>query len=131
MSTEAALAAQRGGIITGWLLRLVIGLLLLGVVVFEFGAVVIARVGVDGTAQTAAREAALVYGSGRGAEAAQEEAANKAKEGGATLAEFSISQDGTEVTVTLERTAKTFIIHKIGALKKYATVRASDTATVR
>lgn len=131
MSTSAALAAQRGGIITGWLLRLVIGLVLLGVVVFEIGAVVIARVGVDGTAQTAAREAALIYGGSRSVEAAQAEAAQKAKEGGATLAEFSISQDGTQVTVTLERKAKTFIIHKIGALKKYATVRASDTATVR
>lgn len=129
MSTTAL--SQRGGIITGWLLRLVIGLALLGVVVFEFGAVVIARVGVDGTAQTAAREAALVYGSSQNVETAKAEAAKKAKEGGATLSSFEVSQDGTTVTVTLERKARTFLIHKIGALKKYATVRATDTTDVR
>lgn len=131
MNTAAIAGSQRGGIITGWLLRMVIGLILLGLVFFEAGSIVVARIGVDGTTKTAAREAALVYGNGRDAEAARAEAEKAATQGGARLVEFTISNDGQEVTVTLERTAKTFVIHKIGALKKYAKVRASDTAAVR
>lgn len=130
MST-ATMQAQRGGIITGWLLRLVLGLVLLGLVFFEAGSVVVARVGVDGTAQTAAREAALIYGTSRNPDAARSEAEKAAVQGGARLVEFTIASDGKEVTVTLERIAKTFVIHKIGPLKKYTTTRASDTAVVR
>lgn len=131
MSTATTRTGQGGGIITGWLLRLTIGLILLGLVFFEAGAVVVARVGVDGTAQTAAREAALVYGGGRNAELARAEAEKAAVQGGAKLVEFTIAQDGQEITVTLERKAKTFVIQKIGPLKKFSTVRASDTAKVR
>ncbi|HEX9695952.1 MAG TPA: hypothetical protein VGB64_06520 [Actinomycetota bacterium] len=130
MST-ATIGDQRGGIITGWLLRLIIGLVLLGLVFFEAGAVVVARVGVDGTAQTASREAALIYGTSKNPDVARNEAEKAAVQGGARVVEFTISPDGQEVTVTLERIAKTFVIHKIGPLKKFATVRASDTATVR
>ncbi|HVL90686.1 MAG TPA: hypothetical protein VM841_10685 [Actinomycetota bacterium] len=131
MSTAAIEPRQRGGIITGWLVRLAVSLLLLGLAFFEAGAVIVARVGVDGTAQTAAREAALVYGNSRDPQAAEAEAAKAARQGGARLVEFTISTEGKQVTVTLERTAKTFVIHKIGPLEKFATTRASDTADVR
>lgn len=123
--------SSRGGIVTGWLVRVVIILLLLGLVAFEAGAVIVAKVGVDGTAETAAREAALIYESSRNADSARAEAERAAAQGGARLIEFAFSPEGTEVVVTLERVADTFVIQKIGPLRKHRIARSTHRAKIR
>lgn len=119
-----------GGIIVSWLVKVVAGLLLVGLVAFEAGAIVIAKVGADGTAQTAALEAGLSYGRDRDPEHAEAEAESKAEQGGATLVSFGVSGDGETVTVTVERHAKTFIVHRISSLARFTRVRATATAPV-
>lgn len=121
---------QTGGIVTGWLVKLVITLMLFGFIVFEGGAVVVAKVGVDGSADAAAREAAGVFGTTKSQQNACDEADAKAVQGGARLVRCEVSQDGQFVTVTLERKAATFFIHNIGALKKFVTSRSTHTAKV-
>jgi hypothetical protein len=119
-----------GGIVTSWLLKVVLSLLLLGMVAFEAGAIVIARIGVDGTAQTAATEAAFSYARNQDLQRAETEAADKARQGGATLVAFAVSEDGETVTVTLERTARTMIVHRISSLERFSRVTATARARV-
>ncbi len=124
------MTGQRGGIVTGWLVKLVIGLLAVGLVAFEIGAVVIAKVNVDGTADTAAREAAFIYGTSRNVDIARAEAEKKAAQAGAKVTAFSVSQDGQFVTVTVEKIAKTIVIHKIGVFKNLRVARSTHTIKV-
>lgn len=116
---------QRGGVITGWLVQLVIMFALAGLVLFEIGAVAIAKIGVDGTTQTAAQDAARMYGRSMNLDEACREAETKAKQGGGTLIACTISADGTALTVTVERIAKTLFIQKIGALAKHRIARST------
>ncbi|GAC1408812.1 MAG: hypothetical protein NVSMB57_00690 [Actinomycetota bacterium] len=122
--------AQRGGIVTGWLLKLLLSLLILGVVAFEVGAVVIAKVNVDSVAQNAATDAASTYGTTKSIDSARAEAEKKCLEGGAKLIDLTVAQDGRSLTVTVEKTAKTFFIHRIGFLKRFVLARTSHTAAV-
>lgn len=121
---------QTGGIVTGWLIKVVIMLMLFGLIVFEAGAVVVAKVGVDGSADAAAREAAGVFGTTQSQQKACDEADAKAVQGGARLVQCEVSQDAQFVTVTLERKAATFFIHKIGAFKSLVTSRSSHTVKI-
>ncbi|MGH6958875.1 MAG: hypothetical protein ACREE7_00175 [Dongiaceae bacterium] len=114
----------------GWLVRVVIFLLVLGFAAFEAGAIVVAKVSVDGTADTAAREAALEYARSRDEAVARGEAERKANQGGATVVGFTISPDGQFVTVTLQKIAQTMVVQRIGPLRNHRVARATHTAKV-
>lgn len=116
---------EYGGIVTGWLFKLLLSLAVVGVIAFEFGAVIIARVTVDGIASEAAGEAALVYGRGQNVEAAESAAREYAGSRGGTMTGFTVENDGRAVTVTVEKKARTLFLHRIGATESWTVARTT------
>lgn len=121
---------ENGQIILGWLVKLLIGLTIFGVVAFEAGAVIAARVQVDGIAVDAAREAALLYGNRKSARDAEQIAREFAERSDARLVGFAVSGDKKRVTVTVEKRASTIFVHRIGGLKRYSVARSTHETRV-
>lgn len=122
---------ERGGIVTGWLLRLAILLTVFALAAFETGAIVIAKVQADGTAIDAASVAGERYHDTRSPQAARAAADAFARGEGARVIGFKVGADRRTVTVTIRRRAKTLFIHKIGFLKNHTVARASHKGLVR
>jgi hypothetical protein len=124
--------SERGGIVTGWLFRIVFGLALTGVALFEAGSVIFSTVQADNAARTAAQEAVATYARAHDVEAARADADREAAREGAVVVSFSADSEGvggqSRVTVVVERPAKTLIINHIGPLKRFTHPRASSTA---
>ena len=116
---------QRGDIVIGWLLKLVISLAIVGLVAFEGGAIVVAKVQADGTANDVATEAAIVYARGADAVAAEDAADAEAKHAGVRLVGFSVEADGRAISITVLRKAKTLILQRIGSTRSWTEARVT------
>jgi hypothetical protein len=116
---------ERGDIILGWLVKLVVSLAIVGVAAFEAGAVVVARVGADSAANDAANEAAFVYARGANVDAAKTAAAEEASRVDARLVDFSVDNEGRAVVVTIAKRAKTLFLHRIGATRSWSEARST------
>lgn len=112
-------AEQDGGIITGWLLRLVVSLAIGAMVVFEFGAVAFAAITVDDAARDVARAAEVAYGSAGTLDAAEVAARDAAQERGVELSRIEYADPTLTVEVT--RTAGTLFLHRLGAAEDLVT----------
>lgn len=119
------------GLIGSWVVRIVLWLAIAGLTLFEAGAIIVAMVGVDGTADVAAREAALEYFRTKNEGDARARAEEAALQGDSVITSFVISADGGSVKVTLRRTAQTRIVHRIGPLKKFTTPSATAESAIR
>ncbi len=123
---------ERGGIITGWLFRVVVGLALFGVLAFEGGAVIVAIVGADSAARTAAQDGVAEYARAHRLEPARKEAEAAAKREGAKLVDFRADAAGaggqSRATAVVEKEAKTIFIHRIPFLKRFTRPRSDSTA---
>jgi hypothetical protein len=103
---------QQGGIVTGWLLRLVATMAVLALIVFEVGAVVVASVDADSAAGEVARAATVAYRStGSLVEA---EASGQAVADGRSVELVRLDEDGAELVVVVERAAGTLVLHRFG-----------------
>ena len=114
------MTSERGGIITGWLLKLVISLAIFGVVAFEAGAIVVAKVTIEDIAGDAVAAAAQEYRTTHNADEAEQAAREVAQAKGAVLQAFSVVENGNAVVVTVSKPAKTLFIHRIGVTKSWA-----------
>lgn len=123
--------AENGGIVTSWLLRLLIILALFGIAVFEAGSILIARVQVDGIAIDAAAEAGSEYARFHSEPSAEQAAKDVARRSDARVVDFRISADGREVVVTVEKRAKTIFVHKIEALRRWTLARSTHSAPIQ
>ena len=120
---------QRGGIITGFLLRMVVVFAVLGLLVYEAGAIIVANVAVDGIAQDAAREAALHYdGSGGSQDVAERECRQLARRAGAVCVDLTV-RSGI-VTVVVRKQASTLLSQRIGALRSFTRPTAERSAPI-
>lgn len=115
------LPGDRGDIILGWLVKLVVVLGVLGLVGFDVLSVTTNRISLSDDGTTAAMAASDAYGSSHNSRAAYAAADQSAKDAGATLETtgFQVLRDGT-VFLTLHRTAKTLVIKRIGPLQHLA-----------
>ncbi len=121
----------RGGIVLGWLFKIIVMIALIGVVAFETGAVVVSKVTADRVAIDAADEAGRVFfttGSSTKAEDAAKEISAKDH---ADVIEFRVVNAGKEVEVTVRKRASTFVIQHIGPLKKFAVAESTHLGEVR
>jgi hypothetical protein len=121
---------ERGGIVTGWLFKLVLSLAIVGVVAFEAGALVVAHVSADTAATEVASEAAFAAARGGGETAAEAAARDEATRQGVRLIGASLSNDGKVVTVIIEKTAKTLLLHRVSFTKSWTLVRVARRSTV-
>ena len=119
----SALHGQDGGIVTGWLLRLVATMAVLALVVFEVGAVVVASIEAYAAAGEVARAATVAYrSSGSLAEA---EASGQAMADERSVALLRLEEDGTALVVEVERTAGTLLLHRFGVTEDLVTRTAA------
>jgi len=122
-------AADRGGIVLGWLAKVAVGLSVLGVVGFDGISLLQARVSAADTADHAAVAARDAYQQTKNVEIAYAAAQSTAQDAGANVPVkgMFIEPDGS-VRVTVERTAPTFMLRHVGKLKNAAHVTGHGQA---
>jgi hypothetical protein len=119
---------MRGGIISGWLVKVVLGIALAGVLCMEAGALIETRVAVADIADNAAAQAVQAAGARGGTvQAAREAAASYAQDHGGTLTGFSTNATGIHVRV--QKQARTLVIRRVRALRHWALVSGDGSAT--
>jgi type II secretory pathway component PulL len=115
-------------VITGWLVKIVIVVGLLGVGVLEVGSPLITRAQVDGAAHDAADDAAAEYFQGRSVEAAKTVAEAVAAKEGAKLESFDFDPATSTVTVKLVKEARSIVMKKIKQTKSWYVIRVTASS---
>lgn len=128
--TARASATERGDIVLGWLLKLIVSLAIVGVVLFEAGSVIVARVNADSAATDVAGEAALSVGRTSDQKAIEDAARAEAVKHDVTLLGVSVSDDRKSVTVTVEKHAKTLLLHRLSWTRSWTIARTTRTVPV-
>jgi hypothetical protein len=130
----AAPAADReaGTIVLGWLVRVSLLLFTFAVVAFDAAGIGVNLVQVQDDADTAASAASLSWHASHDA-ALSLRAAQTSMDSGAGTArvpaqDFQVRPDG-QVSLTVERQARTFLIGRIAFLRKFTVARAGATST--
>lgn len=123
-------ALERGGIVLGWLLKLIVSLAIVAVVVYEGGAVILAHVASDSAATDVSGEAALAYAHAHNADQAKAAATEKAKSEGASLVGFSVDTIHRTVTVTVEKEARTLFLRRLSFTRSWAIARTTRTQAI-
>jgi hypothetical protein len=120
--------SDRGGIVLGWLTKLIVVLSLVGLIGFDLISLGTTRLQAEDHAQAAARAAVEAYSGPSTLQAAYDAAlAEVVADGDSIEAQsFSFAADGT-VTLTLHRTAQTLLVRKISALREHAEVSRTVT----
>lgn len=130
---KKTLRTDERGLITGFVIRMVLGLVIAGVVLFDLGAVAVNFFSVDQTAGSVAEAIAEQIATNEldpsDPRAVRKEARKLAKEDGAKLIEFEASS--SSVTIKLEKEAPTLIVKRVPAFRDWgratAEARASGT----
>lgn len=118
---------ERGDVVLSGLLRTVLALLVVGLVLFEIGAVLVNRVQLDEAARVAAQAGAqglAERGSQRVAEAAVQARLGEERD----VALDAVVVDAPRVTVTVSRPAPVLLLDRMGPLARYAVGRATVSA---
>lgn len=123
-------STSQSGQVSAWLIRMLAIVAIVGFLAIEGGAVVINRVQVQDLAGEAAQEAGLTFSRIHGIDPARARAEEYVA-GKAEVLDVTVNQAQTEITVTLRKTAHTFIIQKIEKLKSLTVSTTSETAPIR
>lgn len=125
-----ARGSDRGGIVLGWLMRVTVVLVLLGVLAFDVFSLAYTNVTTVDDAGIVARSGADVLMQSPGSyDEAKEESLAQAEDLGVRLRakDWWVDEQG-EVHVTVSRKASSLALHYVPQLEKYLTVRAVGTA---
>ena len=123
-------ARERGDIVVGWLVKLVVSLAIAGVAVFEAGAVIVAHVNADSAANDAAGEAVVAYSHLSDAKGAEQAARAAAEKDGALLIGFMVLEGGTEIEVRVEKDARTILLQHASFTRSWTIVQTTRTEPV-
>lgn len=129
---------SESGVVVAWLVQLLVGLALVGVVLFDAGAIVVNFFTVDGTADEVALSVAADVAAGRdpvpNLECTRRSAVPVCREAYAAargkdvrIVSASFDQQGV-FHVEVRRTADTILVGRIGAIEDWATATASARA---
>lgn len=120
---------ERGDIIAGWLLRMLVTLAVIAFVAYEIIAVGVAAVRADDAAREVARAARDAYRVEQSLDRAEAVAEEVARERDATL--VAVDEEGDVLSVTVEQRAATLVIHRVGPLEDRVTPAATSRIRVR
>jgi Flp pilus assembly protein TadG len=109
------------------LVKIVLGIALVGLAAVELGSPIVMRAQLDGVAHDAADAAELELQSRGDQEAAKAEAVRVAEENDATLEAFSIEQQGS-IKVTVRKEARSFVLKKWSRTESWYDVKVSVTS---
>lgn len=118
-------ADERGDVILSGLGKMLAGLILLGVVLFDGGAVVVNRVQLDEAARSAARVGAVTW-SQQGSSRAVERAVLGDLSGQSGMALDAVTVTDARVEVTVSRHAAVLVLDRLGPLARH--VQGSATS---
>ncbi|HEX9969985.1 MAG TPA: hypothetical protein VGB03_07585 [Acidimicrobiales bacterium] len=113
--------------ITGWLVKLVLGIAVVGFLLIELGTPLIVRTQLDGIAHESADQAGFALRNGGNAEAAEAAAVEQASKDKAEVTEFAITPEG-EARVTVRKEAKSYLFKKWDRTKGWYDLKASATS---
>lgn len=117
--------------ITGWLLKVVLGIALLGLLVVELGSPLLAKAQADDAAHEVANEAAFELGRTGSYEAMQARCKEVAAGDSVDIVSCETTPDKKTVEVTIAKTARSFVLKNFGPTKKWYRTEASAAATPR
>lgn len=124
---------EQGGIVLGWLLRVSVLLLVLGVLAFDVFSLAYTNVTtVDDAGVVASSGAEVLLEHPRAVDDAKDSSLQQAADLGVAMRakDWWVDETG-EVHVTVSRTAPSVALHYLPALRRYFTVRAVGTAASR
>ena len=113
--------------ISGWLIKVVVGIALAGFLVIEIGSPLLKKAELDDAAHRAADEAALEFFDSKNIDTAKRACADIAFEEDVTLDHCDLDTNG-HIAVTVSDTARSFLFGKISATKDFYDVEAKATA---
>ena len=113
-----------------WLVKIVIVIAIVGFVAVEAGSPLIMRAQLDGVAHDAADDSFQSLFHGGTPDQAREVADNDAKDKGAKVAAFTINDDGS-TRVTVEKEARSFLVHKVKRFASYYDVKVTAVSQKR
>lgn len=119
---------DRGDIIIAYLVRLVGGLALVGLLVIESVAVTVNRIGLEEAVDRAARAGAAAYAEHRSADAVERAVDQRLEHADAELVDLDIG--GRTVSVTGVRSASVLVSDRIDALSSVVTPERTGRAEV-
>jgi hypothetical protein len=119
---------ERGGIITGWIFRLLIAFAIGGLALFETGAVIVNLVSTDSLASKVADAAAESYARDGSTTKARQACERRAEEAGAECIDVTVRR--STLSARVRKTASTLVVDKIGPLEKYATAEAEASTEI-
>lgn len=112
--------------VSGWVVRLVLSLAVVGLLLFEAGSPLITRVQLDGIAAEAARQANREFDKSGSTTSARKAAEEEAQASGAALAAFAVDENSAAVTIT--RVAPSVIFGRWDKTKGYYNVSVNGVS---
>lgn len=113
--------------ITGWLVKVVAAIALVGFLAVELGAPLVTRAQLDDLAHDAADNASLEILNSRNVESAKAVASEILMDKNATLKEFAVNEQGG-ITLTAEREARSILLKKWDRTKSWYLVKVKVTS---
>ena len=113
--------------ISGWLVKVVLVIALLGFLAFELGSPLIARAQADDAAHAVANEASFRLRDNYTQQTLDTACAEEAAEQEVEVKVCMVNEQRA-VVVTVAKEAKSYLLHNIGPLKSWYNVEASATA---
>lgn len=113
--------------ITGWLVKVVVTIALVGFLAVELGAPLVTRAQLDDLAHDAADNASLEILNSRDIERAKAVATEILTDKNATLKEFALNDQGG-ISLTAEREARSLLLKKWDRTKSWYLVRVKVTS---
>jgi hypothetical protein len=106
------------GIVVGWIVRVLLGLAVAGLVLFDLGSITVNYFGLDSTANDIAQDVSLQISQVRAFDERQAEARAEAmaRDADARLVSLDLDRTTDTLTIVLRRRASTLFAHRIGAL---------------
>ena len=117
--------------IGGWLVKVIVGIALLGFAVVELGSPFVARAQADDAAHEVANEASFRLRDNFTQQTLDEACAAEAAEHDVTLTSCTFDNASNKVQVTVTKEARSFLLAKFDATKDWYTVEASAEAERR
>lgn len=120
------------GLLTGFVLRMVLGLAVVAVVLFDAGAIVVNFFGLDSTAKRIAEELSLEIATDNldpsNPRLVKKAARKLARAEGAKLVSVEVTGSG-RVDLQLSREAETLVVRRVGAFEDWGMATASARAS--
>lgn len=120
---------EQGDIISRWLFQMLATMAVLALIAYEIIAVGVMAVRVDDIAREVARTTRDAYRVEQSLDRARAAAAEHARSRDATV--VAVDEEGDVLSVTLEKRARTLVVHRLGPLEDLVTPAATRRVPLR